>query len=125
MIWEDMTPGERDVLVDARVMGVTHHPARENPLYSDDLPRYSQDMGAAWQALEHLAPDYLIHIVRVPYAGWQVTLTWENGGRHEVSFACPTAAEAICRTALDAVEVRAMYPLSAASSSGPTRQSVP
>ncbi len=77
------------------------------PIPADRLPSYSRDMDAAWQVMEHLAQEYLVVLVRLPQAGWQVTFTWEDAqGRHEVAHARQSAPEAICCAALDLMDAR-------------------
>lgn len=131
MIWEEMSPHERDALVATQVLGLSYartfrgdvpvyySPAAEEawpgPLVEvggewprsptirvQDLPSYSQDMGAAWQVVEHLLGERCLVLLANLYGGgWQVSIRWgAPKGQHEITHAHQTAPEAICRAAL-------------------------
>lgn len=109
---------ELDALVAEKVMGLTpvEWSGWEGDLslvYGDQetggiVPRYSTDIGAAWEVVEKLKQDRTVHLWSVP-SGYMVQMTGVNAKMLEVIGQADTAPLAICRAALSSVGVEVVF----------------
>lgn len=106
---------ELDALVAEKVMGWKPCVTQDHPgwVYFDSgagggkiAPAFSTDIAAAWEVVEKLSPRYAIRILNDATPGPSWCCEMAHGYGNDIEVEAETAPLAICRAALEAIEVR-------------------
>lgn len=102
--WDSMKPHERNDLIFYDVLDRMPLDTAPNEFGGfGTIPRYTQDLSAAWEVVEKLKESHLYTDIRTCADFYEVWITDHATGNESETYAHPRLPEAICKAALLAV----------------------